>query len=54
MEAQKRFGFAVDNIKVRAKFATSFTNHGMTIPEMLFLKVSNEIELETDLAFARQ
>lgn len=53
-EAQKRFGFTVDNIKVRAKFATSFTNHGMTIPEMLFLKVSNEIELETDLTFARQ
>ena len=53
-EAQKRFGFAVDNIKVRAKFATSFTNHGMTVPEMLFLKVSNEIELETDLTFARQ
>jgi polyisoprenoid-binding protein YceI len=43
VEAQKRFGFAVDNIKVRAKFGTSFTNHGMTIPEMLFLKVSNEI-----------
>jgi len=54
VEAQKRFGFAVDNIKVRAKFATSFTNHGMTVPEMLFLKVSNEIELETDLTFARQ
>ena len=53
-EAQKRFGFAVDNIKVRAKFATSFTNHGMTVPEMLFLKVSNEIELETDLTFAHQ
>jgi polyisoprenoid-binding protein YceI len=54
VEAQKRFGFAVDNIKVRAKFGTSFTNHGMTVPEMLFLKVSNEIELETDLTFARQ
>jgi len=54
MEAQKRFGFAADNIKVRAKFATSFTNHGMTVPEMLFLKVSNEIEIETDLTFARQ
>jgi polyisoprenoid-binding protein YceI len=53
-EAQKRFGFTVDNIKVRAKFATTFTNHGMAVPEMLFLKVSNEIELETDLTFARQ
>ncbi len=53
-EAQKRFGFTVDNLKVRAKFVTTFTNHGMSIPEMLFLKVSNEIELETDLTFARQ
>ena len=54
LEAQKRFGFSADNIKVRAKFGTTFTNHGITIPEMLFLKVSNEIELETDLTFARQ
>jgi polyisoprenoid-binding protein YceI len=53
-EAQKRFGFTVDNLKVRAKFVTTFTNHGMSIPEMLFLKVSNEIELETDLTFVRQ
>ncbi len=53
-EAQKRFGFTVDNLKVRAKFVTTFTNHGMSIPEMLFLKVSNEIALETDLTFARQ
>jgi polyisoprenoid-binding protein YceI len=54
VEAQKRFGFARDNLKVRAKFGTTFTNHNMTVPEMLFLKVSNEIELETDLTFARQ
>jgi polyisoprenoid-binding protein YceI len=54
LEAQKRFGFSTDNLKVRAKFGTAFTNHNMTIPEMLFLKVSNEIELETDLTFARQ
>jgi polyisoprenoid-binding protein YceI len=54
LEAQKRFGFSADNIKVRAKFGTTFTNHNMAVPEMLFLKVSNEIELETDLTFARQ
>jgi polyisoprenoid-binding protein YceI len=54
VEAQKRFGFTADNLKVRAKFGTTFTNHGMAIPEMLFLKVSNEIELETDLTFTRQ
>jgi len=54
LEAQKRFGFTADNLKVRAKFGTTFTNHNMTVPEMLFLKVSNEIEIETDLTFARQ
>ena len=54
VEAQKRFGFTTDNLKVRAKFATTFTNHGMQVPQLLFLKVSNEIALETDLTFARQ
>jgi len=54
VEAQKRFGFAIDNLKVRAKFATAFTNHNMTIPQLLLFKLSNEIELETDLTFARQ
>jgi polyisoprenoid-binding protein YceI len=54
VEAQKRFGFAADNIKVRAKFATSFTDHGLQIPQILFYKVANDIQLETDLTFARQ
>lgn len=54
VEAQKRFGFTGDNLKVRAKFGTTFSNHGITIPQLLFLKVSNEIQLETDLTFARQ
>jgi polyisoprenoid-binding protein YceI len=54
VEAQKRFGFTSDNIKVRAKFATTFTNHGMQIPQLLFLKVANELELEADLTFVRQ
>jgi polyisoprenoid-binding protein YceI len=54
IEAQKRFGFTADNIKVRAKFATSFTDHGLQIPQILFYKVSNDIQLETDLTFARQ
>ncbi len=53
VEAQKRFGFASDNLKVRAKFGTLFSNHGMAIPQLLFLKLSNEIQLETDLTFAR-
>jgi polyisoprenoid-binding protein YceI len=54
VEAQKRFGFAADNIKVRAKFATTFTDHGLQIPQILFYKVSNDIQLETDLTFVRQ
>jgi polyisoprenoid-binding protein YceI len=54
VEAQKRFGFATDNVKVRAKFSTLFSNHGITIPQLLFLKVSNEIQIETDLTFVRQ
>jgi len=54
VEAQKRFGFSTDNLKVRAKFGTAFTNHNMTIPQLLMFKVSNEIELETDLTFAKQ
>ena len=54
VEAQKRFGFAADNIKVRAKFATTFTDHGLQIPQILFYKVSNDIQLETDLTFVRR
>jgi polyisoprenoid-binding protein YceI len=54
-EAQKRFGFASDNIKVKAKFATTFTDHGMQVPQLLlFLKVNNELELETDLVFSKE
>ena len=54
VEAQKRFGFTSDNIKVRAKFGTLFSNHGVAIPQLMFLKVSNEIQLESDLTFAKQ
>ena len=54
LESQKRFGFTVDNIKVRARLATTFTDHGMQVPQQLFFKVSNDIQLETDLTFARQ
>jgi len=54
VESQKRFGFTSDNLKVRAKFATTFTNHGMQVPQLLFLKVSDDIQLETDLTFVRQ
>jgi polyisoprenoid-binding protein YceI len=54
VESQKRFGFASENIRVKAKFTTSFTNHGMQVPQLLILKLSNEIQLETDLTLVRQ
>jgi len=54
VEAQKRFGFTSDNIKVRTKLATTFTDHGMQIPQLLILKLSNDIAIETDLTFIKQ
>ena len=54
VEAQKRFGFTSDNIKVRSKFGTLLSNHGIAVPQLLFLKLSNEIQLESDLTFAKQ
>ncbi len=53
LESQRRFGFTADNIKVRAKLSTTFTDHGMQVPQLLFLKVANELQLETDLTFVR-
>ena len=54
VESQKRFGFTADNIKVRARFGTLFTNHGMQVPQLLILKLANEIQIETDLTFVHQ
>lgn len=54
VEQQKRFGFTPDNLKIRAKFATSFTNHGMQVPELLFLKLADHLELEADLTFVKE
>jgi polyisoprenoid-binding protein YceI len=53
LEAQRRFGFTSDNVKVRAKLATSFTDHGMQVPQILIFKVANDLQLETDLTFVR-
>jgi polyisoprenoid-binding protein YceI len=53
VEAQKRFGFTSDNIKVRTKLATTFTDHGMQVPQLLILKLSNDIAIETDLTFIK-
>jgi len=54
VENQKRFGFAADNIKVRAKLATTFSDHSIPLPQIFVFKVANEIQLETDLTFVRQ
>ncbi len=54
LEQYKRFGYTTDVLRIRAKFDTTFTNHGMQVPQYLFLKLSNLIELETDLTLVRQ
>jgi polyisoprenoid-binding protein YceI len=33
VEAQKRFGFTSDNLKVRVKLTTTFTDHAMQVPQ---------------------
>jgi polyisoprenoid-binding protein YceI len=53
VEAQKRFGFTSDNLKVRVKLATTFTDHAMQVPQLLMLKLSNDIAIETDLTFVK-
>ncbi|MGH8057036.1 MAG: hypothetical protein ACREOH_07330 [Candidatus Entotheonellia bacterium] len=53
VEAQKRFNFAAENLRVKAKFATKFTNHNMQVPQILILKVSDDIQVETDLILVR-
>src|SRR5215510_12918339 len=53
VEAQKRFGFTSDNLKVRARLATTFTDHAIQVPQLLILKLSNDIAIETDLTFVK-
>src|SRR5262245_22626726 len=54
VEQQRRFGFASDNIKVKSKLGSTFTAHGMQVPQLLFLKVANDIQMLADLVFVRQ
>lgn len=54
VEQQKRFGFTSDNLKVKAKLNSTFTSHGMQVPQLLFLKVANDIQMAADLVFVRQ
>ena len=53
VETQKRFGFTGDNMKVKARLSTTFTEHGIQVPQLLFLKVANEIQMAVDLVFVR-
>ena len=54
VEAQKRFGFTAENLRVKAKLGTKFTNHNMQVPQILILKVSDDIQVETDLILVKQ
>jgi polyisoprenoid-binding protein YceI len=54
IEGQKRFGFTTDNLKIKAKLQTTFTDHNMQVPQLLFLKVANQIDMSTDLVFVRE
>lgn len=52
-EALRRSGYGPEILRVRAKLQTSFTNHGMQVPQLYFLRVSNEIQLDVDLTLTR-
>ena len=52
-EALRRAGYGPDIVRVRAKLQTTFTNHGMQVPQLYFLRVSNEIQLDVDLTLTR-
>lgn len=54
LESLRRFGFTSDMIRIKATFRTAFTDHGMQVPQLLFLKLSNDIQLEAELTFVRQ
>ena len=53
VEQQRRFGFTADNVKVKARVMTTFTDHGMQVPELLFLKLANSLLMSADLVFVR-
>ena len=53
LESQKRFGFTPETLRITSKFPTTFTNHGMQVPQLFILKVSNDIHIETDLVLVQ-
>jgi polyisoprenoid-binding protein YceI len=54
LESTRRFGFTSDMIRVKSILRTTFTDHGMQVPQVLFLKLPNDIQLEAELTFVRQ
>src|SRR5262249_746560 len=53
IEPQKRFGFTGDNLKAKAKWPTTLTDHAMQGPQLVFPKVARESRLGTDLLCGR-
>jgi hypothetical protein len=41
-------------LKVKAKLGSAFTDHGMQVPQLLFLRVANDIQMVVDVVFVRQ
>ena len=42
------------NARRETRIVTTLTNHGIPIPQLLILKLSNDLQLETDLTFVKQ
>ncbi len=42
-----------ETLRITSKFPTTFTNHGMQVPQLLILKVSNDIHIEADLVLVQ-
>jgi len=39
---------------VKTKLSSTFTAHGMQVPQLLFPQVANDIQMLADLVFVRQ
>ena len=54
IEAQRRSGFTNEILRVKARFNTSFTNHGMQIPQFYLLRLADAIQVEADLILVHE
>jgi polyisoprenoid-binding protein YceI len=54
LETPSGFRFTSDTIRVSAKLNTSFTNHRLQIPQVMFSRLSNDIQLDIDLTLVRK